>query len=59
MYKPKSNGKQWGGRMGKTMFRNNRPRIQGVDEAPGQDEACGVVLAQERAGLECVRKARL
>lgn len=45
--------------MGKTVFRNDRPRIQGVDEAPGQDEARGVVLAWERkAGLEWVRKAR-
>lgn len=35
-----SNGRQDGG-----LFRNDRPGAQGVDEAPGQDEACGVVLA--------------
>lgn len=51
-YTPKSNGKQWGGRMGKNGFRNNRHRIREMDEAPGQHEARGVVLAWERtAGL--------
>lgn len=35
------------------MFRNDSPRIREMDEAPGQDEGRGVVLARERrTGLE-------
>lgn len=46
--------------MGGTVFRNDRHRIREMDEAPGQHEACGVVLARERtAGLGGVRKARI
>ena len=46
---------QWeamGRQDGKTVFRTHRPRIREMDEAPSQDGAWGVVLAQERrAGL--------
>lgn len=46
--------------MGETVFRSNKHRIREMDGAPGQREARGVVLAQERtAGLGGVRRASI